>query len=82
LAAGWLARIPGELPGQWLAQLTGIAVLVGFVFPFAYAANWILNRLIPFRIAADGERQGLDLHELGANAYPELTGYLDDFTPR
>jgi ammonium transporter, Amt family len=82
LAAGWLARIPGELPGQWLAQLAGIAALVGFVFPFVYAATWILNRVIPFRIAPDGERQGLDLHELGANAYPELTGYLDDFTPR
>jgi ammonium transporter, Amt family len=82
LAAGWLAQIPGGLPGQWLAQLAGIAALAGFVFPFAYAANWILNRVIPFRIAPEGERQGLDLHELGANAYPELTGYLDDFTPR
>ena len=82
LAAGLFGRFPGSTPGQGLAQLAGIATLLGFVFPLTYAANWLLNRLIPFRVTRDGERHGLDLHELGANAYPELAGHLEDFTQR
>jgi len=30
----------------------------------------------------DAERQGMDLHELGANAYPELVTHQEDFNPR
>ena len=69
-------------PGQWMAQLTGIATLVGFVFPMIYGLNWLLNRIMRFRRALDGERQGMDLHELGANAYPELVSHLEDFSQR
>jgi len=78
LAAGLFARFPGGRPDQVLAQLMGIAALLGFVLPLTYGANWILNRLVRYRVAPEGERQGLDLHELGANAYPEAAGYLDE----
>ena len=70
------------MPGQWLAQLAGIATLLGFVFPLTYGINWALNRISPYRVTLDGERQGMDLHELGANAYPELASHLEDFTQR
>jgi Amt family ammonium transporter len=68
--------------GQWLAQLIGIATLLGFVLPLTYAINWILNRFYPYRVPVEGERQGMDLYELGAGAYPEFMTHSDDFAPR
>lgn len=78
LAVGIFAGIPG----QFIAQLVGIATLLGFIFPMTYGLNWLLNRLIPYRISPDGERQGLDLHELGADAYPEFVVHSDEFMQR
>jgi len=69
-------------PGQFLAQLVGVATLVGFVLPMSYALNWLLGRVIPHRVSGDGERQGLDLHELGADAYPEFVIHADEFMQR
>jgi Amt family ammonium transporter len=69
-------------PGQLMAQVVGIATLLGFVFPMTYGLNWLLNRLVPYRISSDGERQGLDLHELGADAYPEFVVHADEFLQR
>jgi len=34
------------------------------------------------RVAPEGERQGLDLHELGAGAYPDFVSHNDDFLQR
>ena len=68
--------------GQWLAQLVGVATLIGFVLPLTYGLNWLANRLYPYRVSVEGERQGLDLHELGAGAYPEFVTHSDDFLPR
>jgi ammonium transporter, Amt family len=83
IAAGFLGRFPaGAGEGQWLAQLAGVATLLGFMFPMIYGLNWVLNRITRFRVALDGERQGMDLHELGANAYPELVSHLEDFPQR
>ena len=77
LAAGFLGR-----NGQWIPQLAGIATLLGFVLPTTYGLNWLLNHFWPFRVTPDGERNGMDLHELGANAYPELASHSEDFTQR
>lgn len=66
--------------GQWLAQFIGIATLIGFVFPMLYGLNWLLNRFVPQRVAPEGERQGLDLYELGAGAYPETVTHTDEFS--
>jgi Amt family ammonium transporter len=78
LATGLFARFPGREPDQVLAQLMGIAALIGFILPLTYGANRILNRFVRYRVAPEGERQGLDLHELGANAYPEAAGYSEE----
>ena len=92
LAVGILARFPveptlsGNLPGndasQWLAQLIGIATLIGFVLPLTYGLNWLLNRFYPQRVDIEGERQGMDLHELGADAYPDFVTHADEFIQR
>jgi Amt family ammonium transporter len=78
LALGLFAN----LPGQWLAQLVGIATLIGFVLPLTYGLNWLLNLLYRYRVAPEGERQGMDLYELGAGAYPEFLTHNEDFTQR
>ncbi len=67
---------------QFTAQIIGIATLLGFIFPLTYGSNWLLNRFIPYRVSPDGERQGLDLHELGADAYPEFVVHSDEFLQR
>ena len=65
--------------GQWLAQIVGIATLLGFVLPLSYGLNWLLNRFYPQRVDAEGERQGMDLHELGSGAYPDFVTHSDEF---
>ncbi len=76
------ALLPGGVPGQWLVQLVGVATLLGFVLPASYGLNWLLNRVSPQRVAIEGERQGLDLFELGAGAYPDFQTHNDDFWQR
>ena len=71
-----------RVSGQWLAQLVGIATLIGFVLPLTYGLNWLIGRVWPHRVSAEGERQGMDLHELGAGAYPEFVVHSDEFIER
>lgn len=66
--------------GQILAQIVGIATLLGFVLPLTYSLNWLLNRFFPQRIPPEEERQGADLYELGAGAYPEFMTHTDEFS--
>jgi ammonium transporter, Amt family len=80
LAVGIFATFAA--PGQWLAQVVGVATLIGFVLPLTYGLNWLLDRVYPQRVAAEGERQGMDLYELGAGAYPEFIVHNDEFTER
>jgi Amt family ammonium transporter len=74
LAAGIFAH----QPGQFVAQLVGIATLLGLILPFVYLLFWLLNRVVPFRVEADGERIGMDLHELGGGAYPDFVIHRDE----
>lgn len=74
LAAGVFAPQKGQL----LAQLIGIAALLGVFLPLLYGVFALINRFIPFRADADGERLGMDLHELGGAAYPEFVIHRDD----
>ncbi len=68
-----------DAPGQLIAQVVGIATLIGFVFPLTYGLNRLLNRVLPQRVGIEGDQQGMDLHELGAGAYPEFMTHTDDF---
>lgn len=83
LSVGLFANIAANgRPGQWLAQLVGVATLIGFILPLTYALNWLLDRVYSQRVAAEGERQGMDLYELGAGAYPEFITHSEEFTER
>ena len=88
LAAGAFAEMgtaghgAGGNSGQFLAQLLEVGTLIGFVVPLAYGLNSLINRFVPHRVDAAGERQGMDLHELGAGAYPEFVTHREDFLRR
>jgi ammonium transporter, Amt family len=79
LAVGLFA--PGP-QGQLLAQVMGVATLLGVVLPLSYSLNWLLDRVLPQRTGREGERLGMDLHELGAGAYPEFMIHNDEFVER
>lgn len=74
VAAGIFAARPGQL----VAQLIGIATLLGLILPLLYLFLRVLNRIVPFRADQEGERIGMDLHELGGGAYPEFVIHRDD----
>lgn len=65
--------------GRGLAQVVGIATLLGFVLPVSYGLNLLVNRFYPQRVDPEGERQGMDLHELGSGAYPDFVTHGDEF---
>jgi Amt family ammonium transporter len=79
LAVGLFAR---DARGQLLAQVVGIASLLGFVLPLSYSLNWLLDYVRPQRTSREGERLGMDLHELGSGAYPEFMIHNDEFIER
>jgi ammonium transporter, Amt family len=72
----------GTRGGHVLAQMVGIAALLGFMLPLLYGGNLLLNRLMPYRVDGDGDWQGMDIRELGAGAYPEFVVHADEFVPR
>jgi len=58
--------------GQLVAQLIGVATLIGFVFTFSFVLNMILEAVWGHRVAAKVELEGLDIPEMGALGYPEF----------
>jgi ammonium transporter, Amt family len=82
LAFGLFGPTQGSRSALVLAQLIGIATLVGLMFPLIHISHRVLNRLIPFRVDGDGDWQGMDIRELGAGAYPEFVVHADEFAPR
>src|SRR5438105_3992943 len=49
--------------GQLVAQLIGVATLIGFVFTFSFVVNWIIDAFVGQRVAAKAELEGLDMPE-------------------
>jgi Amt family ammonium transporter len=58
--------------GQLVAQLLGVATLIGFVFSFSFALNIAIEALWGHRVTAKIELEGLDIPEMGALGYPEF----------
>ena len=57
---------------QLVAQLIGVATLIGFVFTFSLVVNLIVHAVVGQRVSAKSELEGLDLPEMGALGYPEF----------
>jgi Amt family ammonium transporter len=85
--AGAWNGVPGSVTGlfygdagQLVAQLIGVATLVGFVFTFSFVVNWIIEVAWGHRVSAKVELEGLDIPEMGALGYPEFVLKRDAVT--
>jgi Amt family ammonium transporter len=77
--AGAWNGVPGSVTGlfygdagQLVAQLMGVATLIGFVFTFSFVLNMVIEAFWGHRVAANVELEGLDIPEMGALGYPEF----------
>jgi Amt family ammonium transporter len=59
-------------PAQLVAQLIGVATLLGFIFTLSFVFNMILDAVMGQRVSAKTELAGLDIPEMGALGYPEF----------
>ena len=57
---------------QLVAQLIGVATLIGFVFTFSFVVFWLVDVVVGHRVSAKAELEGLDLPEMGQLGYPEF----------
>ena len=57
---------------QLLAQLMGVATLLGVVFILSFCFGTLVDLLMGQRAPAKSELEGLDLPEMGSLAYPEF----------
>ena len=53
-------------------QLKGVAVVAIFVFIVSYAVLFVINKLVRFRADDEAQVEGLDVQEVGVEAYPEF----------
>lgn len=65
--------------GQLVAQLIGIATLVGIIFTMSYTINWLVDVVVGQRVAAKVELAGLDIPEMGALCYPDFQLKASDY---
>ena len=81
IAVGLMGALAAQADraAQVLAQLVGIATLLGVLIPVVYLIFRLLNKIVPFRAESEGERLGMDLYELGGGAYPEFVVHRDEF---
>jgi len=82
LAAGWhdegvtgaFGQLFGAHYSDWSqlgAQLTGTLTCIVFVGAFALLWFKLVKRFVPMRTNVEEELQGLDIPEMGAEAYPD-----------
>ncbi len=55
-----------------LAQLKGIVVVGVFAFVSSFIVLFIVNKIVAFRADDDVQLEGLDVNEVGVEAYPEF----------
>jgi Amt family ammonium transporter len=57
---------------QLVAQLIGVATLLGCIFTISFVFNAIIHAALGQRVSAKTELEGLDIPEMGALGYPEF----------
>ncbi|MBI5605397.1 MAG: ammonium transporter [Deltaproteobacteria bacterium] len=74
-----LNGVPGAVKGlfygdatQFGAQIVGTLTNMIFVFVAMFVFFKILDKIIPLRVPADQEMEGLDQHEVAVTAYPDF----------
>jgi Amt family ammonium transporter len=74
-----LNGVPGTVRGlfyggasQFVAQVVGVVVNLGFVFAVMYVFFKVLDRITPLRVTEEVEFEGLDQNEVSVTAYPDF----------
>ncbi len=57
---------------SFMDQLKGVLVVASFVFPSSLIVIFVINKIIKFRAEDDVQMEGLDVNEVGVEAYPEF----------
>ncbi|MGO9013567.1 MAG: ammonium transporter [Dissulfurispiraceae bacterium] len=72
-------NVPGTVKGlfyggtsQFVAEVIGVCVNFAFVFVVMFAFFKLLDKIIPMRVSAEVEFDGLDLNEVNVTAYPDF----------
>jgi Amt family ammonium transporter len=73
MAGIWGTLAVAFYTGNWGAQITGIVAYGVFTFVIAGVIWFILKATVGIRVSEEAEIQGLDMSELGMEAYPEFT---------
>ena len=55
-----------------ITQLYGVLAIGGFGFLASYASVYLINRVMPIRASDEEQSVGLDVSEIGVEAYPEF----------
>ncbi len=66
----------GGGPGQLLAQLISILVVVAWSFSIGFLTFKMMDRIFGIRVSPEEELQGLDIPEHGTPAYPDFLTML------
>jgi len=71
---GLLAVVLSNPEATLVAQLTGLAVILGWVFVASMVVWGVIKLVIGIRVSEEEEYAGVDLSECGLEAYPEFVG--------
>ena len=61
-----------------VSQFMGIAIVGAFIFPSSLALWVVLKIALGIRTNPSNEAEGLDITELGMEAYPDFVHYEDE----
>lgn len=65
--------VPVYADASFGTQLTGFVAIGGFTFVVSYVVWMVLKSAVGIRVSEEAEINGLDMSELGMEAYPEFT---------
>ena len=57
---------------DFLGQLTGVVMIAGFTYLASLGTVYLINKLMPIRATDEEQDIGLDVSEIGIEAYPEF----------
>jgi Amt family ammonium transporter len=70
---GVFAVLLSDADATFAGQLTGAAVIFGWVFVCSLVVWSVIKAVIGIRVSAEEEYEGVDIAECGMEAYPEFT---------
>ena len=57
---------------SFVTQLIGVIAIAGFTFVVSFVATLVINSIMPIRATDEEQDLGLDVSEIGVEAYPEF----------